>query len=664
PQFPSNRIRSVFWDPTGTLWIGTQDAGIILFNPRSGDVSALERGDRSELSSNTILALYRDRTGGIWVGTDGGGVNHYDPFRFKFLHVRHVPGEARSLSSAQVRAVCEDASGRVWVGLLGTGVDCVDIESGGIRHYRHTSGPHPVLSSNGILTMVNDRHGRLWIGTDGSGIDRFDPARGSVKNVRIARDSPEAIGPDYLMALLEARDGSIWAGTMGGGLAHLDENGKTLGRWVNRAGGGLGQLSGNHIYALLEDRAGRIWVGTWGAGISVLDPRTGSIRTYRNTPSDPRSLSHNTILSFYQDARGTMWIGTAGGGLDAYDSTSGGFDHWTEQRGLPNDVVYGVLPDDSGGLWLSTNRGVCRFDTAAKTFTTYDLSDGLQSLEFNQGAYHRGASGRFYFGGINGLSVFRPDRLARDTVPPPVLITQCRVFDDPFPLPSDNGPLILTHAQNFFSFEFAALDFTNPEKNAYRYILEGFDQEWISSGTRNYASYTNLPAGAYTFKVQGSNGDGVWNRAGAVLPIRVTPAFWETLWFRGLVFTLLLGIGFSYYRGRMRRLEREKVLQTNLSRTLNEFQETERRRIAGELHDSLGQNLLTIQNTVTRLGVALPVDAESLRHETRELTDIVQHTIEEVREISADLHPHMLDRLGLTTTVEATVRKCAKAAGI
>jgi signal transduction histidine kinase/ligand-binding sensor domain-containing protein len=664
PQFPSNRIRSLFWDPTGTLWIGTQDAGIILFHPRSGDVSALERGDRSELSSNTILALYRDRTGGIWVGTDGGGVNHYDPFRFKFLHVRHVPGDDRSLSSAQVRAVCEDAPGRVWVGLLGTGVDCVDIESGEIRHYRHTSGSHPVLSSDGVLTMVNDRHGRLWIGTDGSGIDRFDPVRGSVKNVRIARDSPEAIGPDYLMVLLEARDGSIWAGTMGGGLAHLDENGKTLGRWVNRAGGGLGQLSGNHIYALLEDRAGRIWVGTWGAGISVLDPRTGSVHTYRNMPSDPRSLSHNTVLSFFQDARGTMWIGTAGGGLDACDSISEGFDHWTEQQGLPNDVVYGVLSDDSGGLWLSTNRGVCRFDTAARTFTTYDLSDGLQSLEFNQGAYHRGASGRFYFGGINGLSVFRPDRLARDTVPPPVLITQCRVFDDPFPLPFDNKPLILTYAQNFFSFEFAALDFTNPDKNAYRYILEGFDQEWISSGTRNYASYTNLPAGAYTFKVQGSNGDGVWNRAGAVLPIRVTPAFWETLWFRTLVFGLLLGIGFAYYLGRMRRLEREKTLQTTLSRTLNEFQETERRRIAGELHDSLGQNLLTIQNAVSRLGGTASTDSENLRRETGELTDIVQQTIEDVREISADLHPHMLDRLGLTTTIEATVRKCAKSAGM
>jgi len=664
PRLKSKRIRSLLLDPAGTLWIGTQDAGIILLNPRSGDVSVLARGDQSGLSSNAILALYRDRTSGVWIGTDGGGVNHYDPFRYKFLHVQHVPGDPRTLSSAQVRAVCEDALGRVWVGLLGSGVDCVDMKSGDIRHFRHQPGRLNVLSSDAVLAMVNDRRGHLWIGTDGGGIDRYDPGRRIMKNLRIARDSLDTIGPDYVMALLEARDGSVWAGTMGGGLAHLNANGVTLGRYVRRAAGTPDQLSGNYIYALLEDRAGRIWVGTWGAGISVLNPRTGAIHSYRNNPDDPRSLSYNTILSFYQDARGTMWIGTAGGGLDALDSTSGVFDHWTEQRGLPNDVVYGILPDDSGGLWLSTNRGVCRLDVASRTFATYDQSDGLQSLEFNQGAYHRGASGRFYFGGINGLSVFRPDRLARDTVPPPVLITQCRVFDDPFPLPSDNEDLILTHAQNFFSFEFAALDFTNPEKNAYRFILEGFDQEWISSGTRNYASYTNLPAGEYIFRVQGSNGDGVWNRTGAVLPVRVTPAFWETLWFRGFAFALLLGIGFSYYRSRMRRLEREKALQTNLSRTLNEFQETERRRIAGELHDSLGQNLLTIQNAVTRLGAALPVDAESRRHETGEIADIVQQTIEEVREISADLHPHMLDRLGLTTTIEATVRKCAKAAGI
>jgi signal transduction histidine kinase len=236
-------------------------------------------------------------------------------------------------------------------------------------------------------------------------------------------------------------------------------------------------------------------------------------------------------------------------------------------------------------------------------------------------------------------------------------------MDHEVPVPvSPEGMLDLAPDQNFLSFTFSVLDYTAPEQNVYRYKLEGLDVDWIDSGTRHYAAYTDLQPGNYLLRLKGRNNDGVWNNEGASLRIRVNPPFWRTLWFRGIALAVVLGMAFGFSLDRIQRLKKEKAAQAEFSRKLNESQENERKRIAGELHDSLGQNLLTIKNRLAQCSDVRELG--TIHKEILEASAAVQSAIEEVREISADLHPHMLERLGFTRTIESTVKKCASASGI
>jgi len=547
---------------------------------------------------------------------------------------------------------------------MGGNLDRINLAAMRYTHYRSELLRQGMPSSYGIMAILEDSKGRLWVGTDGGGVYLFDARRILIRHFDLDQEDVNSAA-NYVQTLCEGKDGGIWIGSHGSGLIRIDRQTYALRRYA-RGGVTPNQLSSNYVWAICEDRAGNLWLGTWGSGIAVLNPANGMFRTYRHDPSNASSLNHNTVLVFHEDSSGTMWIGTLGGGLDAFDSGRGTFSHVTEADGLPNNVVSAVLEDGEGNLWLSTNKGVSRYNPRSHTFRNYDMSDGLQSLEFNQGAYAKGRNGTIYLGGINGVNMFSPEDISVDVHIPPVQITTFRIFDRVVPFHRgglEQDPLVLSYDQNFFSFEFAALAYTAPEKNRYRYRLEGLDRDWVSAGTRRYASYTNLDRGEYVFRVQGSNSDGVWNTEGASMRIRVMPPFWERLWFRALGALIVFGIGFTFYYNRVNRLNREKMIQAEFSRKMNEYQETERKRIAGELHDSLGQELLVVHNKLTHWEQTGDNDPAST-HQLSEITEGVQHAIEEVRAISSDLHPHMLDRLGLTKTIESTARKCAEAASM
>ncbi|HTY57295.1 MAG TPA: two-component regulator propeller domain-containing protein [Bacteroidota bacterium] len=664
----SNRLGAVVQDDAGTLWVATRDGGMNLLDKRTGRITPIRRdeGDPGSLNLDAVSSLYRDHQGGIWIGTDGGGFSHYNPHRFKFQHIRHEPGNPGTLSHPVVRAICEERSGDVWVGMMEGNLDRLDAKTGGITHYRDALRREGLQSSYQILSIMEDSDGYLWVGTDGGGLYLFDRKRKIIRHLRHDPGDARSIPDDYVISLVESRDGALWiGGTSGSGLGKLNRRNLACERF-SRRGSLPNQISGNYIWAILESRNGLIWLGTWGAGVSVLDPRTTKFRTYNHDPADPGSLGHNSVLAFHEDRSGRIWVGTLGGGLDLFDGGSGTFTHFTEADGLPNNTVSGILEDSTGRLWLSTNRGVSCFDPAAKTFRNYDVSDGLQSWEFNQGAFFHGRSGRMYFGGVNGVNTFIPRTFTVDTESAPLRITRFSVFDHPAPYgrgPNGRGDIVLSHDQNFFAFEFSLLDFTAPEKNRYRYRLEGFDRDWIPAGSRRYASYTNLGGGEYVFRVQGSNSDGVWSAQEASFTVRVLPPFWESLLFRALFAGTIVALGIGFYRTRVRRLKREHAIETEYSRKLNESQESERKRIAGELHDSLGQDLLMIRNSLARCESSLGSRAPGAE-ELHGITGTVEQAIEEVREISADLHPHMLDRLGLTKTIEATIRKWSESSGL
>lgn len=659
----SDNVGMIAQDQGGVLWISTRGGGITLLDPRSGTTRhILHRPDEDGgLRGESIFSTFCDRTGGIWIGTDGSGVQHYDAHRQRFAHLQHLRGDVMGLSNAMVRSVCEDRAGRVWVGSMGGGLDSFDGRSGGWQHFTTSSVPrigHPY-----VLAIMEDSRGWLWVGTDGGGISVFAPDRRTALQYRSRAGDPHGISSDYIMTFAEGPDGSIWVGTSGGGLNRFDRRTGGFERHV-RTAGRAGQLSGNYVWSIC-DEGEFVWVGTWGGGLNRLDRGSGQFEAYRHDPSDPKSLADNTVYCIARGPDRSLWIGTAGG-LDRLDASTGTFSHVTEKDGLPNNVISGILDDGAGNLWLSTNRGLCRYTPATGAVRTFDAGDGLQSNEFNQGAYCRGSGGKMYFGGINGVSVFDPLSLAENDHPPRVVITGFRVFDHavPIPHPAPEGiQLSLDYGDKYFSFEFSALSYTAPEKNRFAYRLDGFDAGWIESGGRRYAAYTNLDPGEYVFRVKAANNDGLWNEKGAAVGVTIRPAFWQTTWFRALGIAAIVASLLLLYRRRSERFRQERLMVEGYSRRFNEFQEQERKDLAGLLHDSLGQELLLLKNELTLLaggGSAGPALAEKFRS----LASSVQQAIDEVRGISYDLHPHTLDRLGLQKALISMVRKCEQASTI
>jgi PAS domain S-box-containing protein len=315
------------------------------------------------------------------------------------------------------------------------------------------------------------------------------------------------------------------------------------------------------VRALLTDRDGAFWLGTYN-GLVRFDPQAETFTQYRSDPANPNSLSHDFVWSLYQDSSGRLWVGTHGG-LYRLDWPCGEplacepfFAAFTTENGLPDDSIVAIQGDAQGRLWLATmGGGLAVFDPASGVVRAYAESDGLQGRAFVIGASSRAPDGELFFGGLNGFNAFYPERLSGNAVPPPVVLTAFRVFDQPRPLPGglqNVDEIHLSSREDFFAFEFAALDFTDPARNQYAYRLEGFDPDWVYCGTRRYAGYTNLPPGRYVFRVKASNNDGVWNETGVSVRLVIEPAFWQTLWFRLLVGLAAAGLVSLYVGGRVR----------------------------------------------------------------------------------------------------------------
>jgi signal transduction histidine kinase len=326
------------------------------------------------------------------------------------------------------------------------------------------------------------------------------------------------------------------------------------------------------VISLTQSRDGTIFAGTWGGGLNALSfpsPDAGkpSIVRYQRDAMDPTSLSNNEVTAIMEDKEGFVWVGT-NGGLNRFDPKTRTFARFFKDQGLPSNEIAGLLEDTEGAIWISTIGGLSRFDPRTQSFRNYDTSDGLQSNQFKDGAVFRSRTGRLYFGGVNGFSYFHPSSIKDNAVPPPVALTDFRIFDKPVATTSSISYLPnvdLTYRDKFFSFEFAALDYTDTSKNHHAYKMEGFDKDWIYTGQRRYVSYTNLDPGKYAFKVKASNSDGVWNEAGISLGLTISPPWWETLWFKAIVIVMLPGfvmgrLWWSVRTTRARNLHLEKVV--------------------------------------------------------------------------------------------------------
>ncbi|MBN2437340.1 MAG: diguanylate cyclase, partial [Deltaproteobacteria bacterium] len=415
--------------------------------------------------------------------------------------------------------------------------------------------------------------GRLWIATR-DGLDIFDPVTRKIRHLRKDPKNPAGISGNYIRTLYQDSSGRIWLGTRGDGLNLYDPETDTF-RVFRFDPADSNSLGSSIIQSVCESPLNNnlFWIGT-DQGITRFDLERMEFQRYRHDPGNPGSLGNNTVMCMYQPVwdPDLLWVCTYGGGLNRLRISTGEWTYFTEKDGLPGDLVYAMLEerDDkgkpSGVFWLSTGRGLSRFDSRSNTFNNFGLSDGIMVSDFNYGAWHYGPDGRMYFGGTGGLMEFNPKEILTNQTPPSVFITSFKVFDQemlPGLLSSPGQRFEMNYRRNFFSFEFAALDYSSPAKNLYAYKMEGIDPDWVyRTAARRDATYTSVPPGEYRFRVRASNSDGVWNEEGAALSITVEPPFWQTGWFITIAILAAAMAILSIYRWRVSQLtKRKKILE-------------------------------------------------------------------------------------------------------
>ena len=554
-------VGSLFEDPTGAIWVGT-DGGLNRIDPEAAAVTSYTHDPTvpASLGAGAVLSMHLDRSGTFWVGT-ASGVSRFAWRDHRFDRVLHDPGDPGSISGPNVWTFLQDREGVLWVGTE-AGLDRIDPETGAVRHYAHDPADPTTLLPGWVLSIYEDAAGRLWVGSRGGGISLFDRATG-----RATRFAPDAANPTALPTpnpwrIFEDRSGQIWVLTHGiGCLSRLDPDAGTFTPLC---------LEGEPPPAkrAVEGEDGVLWLATWEFGLWRVDTRTGDVRSWRHDPADPQTPSNDFIMSIAKGPDGDLWLGTYGVGISRFDPETERFTHYTASTSdLPDDVIYDILADDAGYLWISSNRGLTRFDPASETFWTFGMEDGLQDLEFNAGTAYRAPDGTFYFGGIKGFNRFDPEAVVPDPRAPRTVVTGVEV--DHQPVTRANGldraaPVARTlrtaPGARDLDLSFAALHYVAPERNRFRVRLDGYDPDWLDPTDAGRAVYTNLGPGDYTFRVASASPDGVWGPE-AVLAVAVVPPWWRAGWAYGLYALLGMGLMGAVYRVRRNRERMQHQLE-------------------------------------------------------------------------------------------------------
>ncbi|TYR37348.1 response regulator [Sphingobacterium phlebotomi] len=556
----TSSTRTISEDHFGNLWIGSY-AGLYILSADRKELKHIvhDPDNATSLSQNSIYRIIRDSRGDMWMGTWAGSVNYYNQDNSVFKNF-YSGNTNNKLNYKVVSGMAEDVNGNLWIGTEGGGLNFYDRNTKKFTYYKHNPHDPNSLSANNIKSVVIDRNGYIWIGMHDGGLNFINPKQKPLKFQKI--DFPPnqniSLKAYRILTVFEDYNGNIWIGTLTGGLIFYDTTKKILTK-INNAP--------TTVMSIAQTHGPEILLIGGNNGLETIHVHTKqkhSIQIKERSRNEP-PLYINCV---FVDTSGHYWIGTEGQGLYIYDPKTKKTKVYTTKEGLPNNVVYGILSDSGGKIWVSTNNGISQIEIASNTIKNYNQSDGLQGNEFNYGSFFKTSKNELFFGGTNGLTYFDPKDLRRNTFVPPIDITNIDVNNTFFTKITDSVTNItLAYNENNFSIDFTSLSYMRPENNEFAYKLEGNDENWNYTGNQRRAIYTNIKQGDYVFKVIGANNDGIWNEHGATLHIRVLPAPWKT-WWAYLLYFVLCGSLFLYIRKlillRIReRKEKERLEETN-----------------------------------------------------------------------------------------------------
>ncbi|KAF0139522.1 MAG: putative periplasmic ligand-binding sensor domain protein [Stygiobacter sp.] len=664
-SLPSDRVTALYPQNDSILWVGTLD-GLAKLNFRKNEIQRFVNNplDQYSIQNNSINHLSIDSQNILWVCTSGGvGKLNIRPERFikvsQNLHLQHT------LSSNRVSQCYTDKYENLWVA-TSKGIN-VKKKSG--ERFYHYSLPKsfPQHSNEEVIKFFADGD-TWWVGTWGGGISRFILPKNftpgdSIRFNNFYNDerNKNSISSNFIRDFAADQHGNLWISTWNGGLNLIRSVDKSLEKIkftrFTAAGNTENHIASDFIDAIVCDSSGSVWLGT-SKGLQRFNYTSN---TFEMIYSDNENLASpaNVPTSIVLDKQNNIWFSHFSGIAKVSTSKEGKYS--VEEK--LNERKYGAFTmtmDKSGTLWFSTNKSaICSFVPSTNQVKLYSMTEEVDGFEFYFGEATADESGYLYFGGNSGYLTFHPDDLYVNNLISPIQFTSVKISGEELQLQTDISnvkELSLDYGQRNINVSFAALNYIHSEKNEYKYILEGIDDKWTSLANKNEITFANLPVGKYKLKVIGSNNDGLWNYKAAVISITVEPPFWQNNYFR---FIILLSVFTALYftiNSKIRRLKNEKERQNLFAKLLIETQEKERKRLSHELHDSLGQNLLVIKNQVDIYQDSQTKDDSELAN----ISQLIKESIAEVKEISSDLHPHQLERLGLSKALKALLNKISQ----
>ncbi len=619
------------------LWIGTEE-GLNVLNLSNGSIRHYyaSKTDLTTLSDNSITSIITDKEENLWIGTKSGGLNKYQVNDKRFYRWQQNPANKNSLSDNYIDNLFFDNTGYLWIGTVNNGVNLLDIKPKNFIHIKNEPNQLNTLSANTIRSIYKDNQGILWIGTYGGGLNRFDGK--NYMHFTHQPDNPNSLSHNIISAIYRDNQSRLWIGTWGGGLCMMNTTNFIIRRikanipnfinqifqdnqqriWLACNGGifvynpdlnvafrfdsdtiSQQMLTANSVNKIIVDRLGNLWVATFD-GLNCIalthdiTPVIDTIFKFKKDPRNKNSLSENRIMTLLEDTQGQIWVGTYTGGLNkivikwlAPKRITYQINNYTEKDGLAGNIIYGLLSDNKGNIWISTNNGLSRFNLKDEKFQNFSIDDGLQSNQFYWNAYFKDNNGLMYFGGINGLNIFNPDSIRINRSFPQLYLTDFLLYNKSVKvsLSTDKGILsqsisytneiVLKRHEYPFTIEFAAILYRSQNKIKYAYKLENFDQDWlITDAKKRYATYSHLRPGKYIFKVKSTNEDGIWNNETRELKITILPAIYETTW-AFILYAVILMLLLYFFRSQilararykheiqLQRIERQKLEEYN-----------------------------------------------------------------------------------------------------
>ncbi len=601
------KIFQLMEDSKGHIWAGSDsfvEKNLFRYEPDLGDV-VIFRGDPEDPYSyggKKIMFIRETRNGLIWIGSEKQGLYMVDLNARQFHTIDSHRERGLYITDSEVYSIYEDDNLHLYIGTK-TELNRIDLKDGSLRTFNNQKN-----LKRGITYEYSDRlaaaligamephyDGRIWMGAFDYKVSLYDPEKDRFLNFHLNDADPNAFHLWSLRTICVTSGRQVYFGAAGEGLTRLREDGLSFERFPVVSTGDPSGTNDTHIQDILEDSEGILWIGTLYSGLNRFDPRTGRFKHYVSDPDDPGSISNNRVKCILEPqifGEDILWVGTQNGGLNRFDRSTGRFTAYTMKEGLPSNTVHGILEDKVGNLWLSTNRGLAEFNPVTERVNVYTREDGLVGNEHNEGAFFKNKEGTLYFGGTNGITYFKPEDIQeKPSYDAPVVITGFSLSGNTV-MPGDtiNGRVILnrsvsftdqitlTHKERFLGFEFTSLDYAAPNKIRYRYMLDGFEENWneVDAGQR-FVSYTNLPSGAYTLLVASTNSDGNWSNLPTGLTIEVLPPFWQTLWFKLVVALAILLIFLAILRIRTGMLEsQKKTLAVQVEERTHDLKEANR----------------------------------------------------------------------------------------